>query len=141
MANTGAVPGSPVRAIRQLGSAVESRELARTEVAAPQPRCKVVRAGAPFESVLRPIINFPTSLRQRLKLRADVNFLCNPDAVPLAITLKLFRRTFIYDTCENFSKRLQTRDDLPRWSIPTLAWLQLVAGMSAKKRRLEAQQQ
>ena len=102
---------------------------------------KVVRAVAPFESVLRPILSFPTLLRQLLKLRADVYFLCNPGAIPLAITLKLLRRTTIYDTCENFSKRLQTRNDLPRWLLPTLAWLQLVAGMPAKKRGPEAQHQ
>jgi len=117
LAKTGAVPGSPVRAIRQLRSAIESCELARTEVAAPQPRCnvvfviprcrhdnvravhkqarslqqagyelvlvvkesevdeylgkKVVRAVAPFVSVLRPILNFPALLRQLLKLRAS----------------------------------------------------------------------
>jgi hypothetical protein len=42
LANTGAMPVSPVRAIRQLGTAIESRELARTEVTVPQSRCKVV---------------------------------------------------------------------------------------------------
>jgi glycosyltransferase involved in cell wall biosynthesis len=53
-------------------------------------------------------------LREALRLRGDIYHLHNPDTIPLALILKVLRRRVIYDTHEDFSKRLLIRDWIPR---------------------------
>lgn len=84
---------------------------------------RVIAAHAPFDSVLRPIMNLPVMLAQILKLQGDIYVLRNPDTIPLALLLGLLGRRVVYDTDEDFSKRPLIRDDLPKWSRPVVAWL------------------
>ena len=58
---------------------------------------KVVGADAPFESLLRPLLNLPALLHQARNLKGDLYVLRNPDTIPLAIALRLFGHKVIYD--------------------------------------------
>ncbi|NVK42623.1 MAG: glycosyltransferase [Oceanospirillaceae bacterium] len=64
------------------------------------------------------------------KLNADIYHLHNPDTIPVAWLLKLFSRKVIYDTHEDFTKRLLQRKWLPSPSRRFLAfivgWLEFI---------------
>ena len=83
---------------------------------------QVVRATTPFENILRPILNLPTLFLQAVRLNADHYVVSNPDAIPLAIGLKLLRYRVIYGTDEDFSKRFRLREYIPKWLEPVLTW-------------------
>lgn len=82
---------------------------------------QVISASAPFGTVLRPFLNLPSLIRQAINLRGDIYVLRNPDTIPLAIALTLFRRNVIYDTHEDFSRRPLIRDAYPKWIRPAIA--------------------
>ena len=82
---------------------------------------QVIRARAPFGSVLRPLLNLPALIRQAISLDGDIYVLRNPDTILLALVLRLFRRNVIYDTHEDFSKRPLIRDAYPEWIRPAIA--------------------
>ncbi|HXV07682.1 MAG TPA: glycosyltransferase [Burkholderiales bacterium] len=81
----------------------------------------VVRARAPFGSVLRPILNLPTLLQQALALRADLYLACNPDTLVLAIALAALGERVIYDTAEDFAQRPYIHPAVPRLLAPLVA--------------------
>lgn len=56
-----------------------------------------------------------------LKMRADVYHLHNPDTAPIALVLKLSGRRVIYDTHEDFRRRLLMRRWLPKMLRPAVA--------------------
>ena len=55
----------------------------------------------------------PLVLVQTLLQRADIYHLHNPDTLPLCITLKAIGRRVIYDTHEDFSRRIAIREWIP----------------------------
>lgn len=84
---------------------------------APEPRyldMRVLKARAPFGSILRPILNLPTLLRQALALRADLYLACNPDALAIGIALAALRQRVVYDSAEDFSIRPHIHSTVPR---------------------------
>ncbi|WP_137222135.1 glycosyltransferase [Shewanella sp. MEBiC00475] len=58
---------------------------------------------------------------QAIIQNADVYHLHNPDTIPIAIILKLLGKYVIYDTHEDFSKRILARDWVPSYLRPMLA--------------------
>jgi glycosyltransferase involved in cell wall biosynthesis len=82
---------------------------------------QVVKASAPFRSILRPLLNFPSQLRQALDLRADLYLAYNPDALLVGIALALLGRRVVYDTAEDFSLRPFIHPTVPRMLAPLIA--------------------
>ncbi|WP_156002772.1 glycosyltransferase [Thioalkalivibrio sp. ALR17-21] len=56
----------------------------------------------------------PALLRQALRLKGDVYHLHNPAMLPVAVGLKWLGKRVIYDTHEDFSRRLMIRRWIPR---------------------------
>ena len=50
---------------------------------------------------------------QAVRVKADVYHLHNPDTLPIALGLKIFGRKFVYDTHEDFSKKILIRSWMP----------------------------
>jgi glycosyltransferase involved in cell wall biosynthesis len=65
----------------------------------------------------------PLVAYQAIMQNADVYHLHNPDSIPIAIILKLLGKCVIYDTHEDFSKRILARDWIPSYLRPMLAKL------------------
>lgn len=82
---------------------------------------RVVKARAPFRSILRPILNLPAQLRQALSLRADLYLAYNPDALLVGIALAMLGRRVVYDTAEDFSLRPLIHPAVPRRLAPLVA--------------------
>jgi glycosyltransferase involved in cell wall biosynthesis len=83
---------------------------------APEPSylgMRVLKARAPFGTMIRPILNLPTLLRQALQLRADLYLACNPDTLAIGIALAALRRRVIYDSAEDFSRRPHIHSAVP----------------------------
>lgn len=53
-------------------------------------------------------------LKKALSEKADLYYLHNPDTLPLVFLLKLLGKKVVYDTHEDFSKRLMMRTWIPR---------------------------
>ncbi len=64
-------------------------------------------------SRIQRIINLPQLFYQALCLKADIYHLHNPDMTVLALLLKLSGKRVIYDTHEDYSRRLLIRDWVP----------------------------
>jgi glycosyltransferase involved in cell wall biosynthesis len=64
----------------------------------------------------------PVVLREALRLKGAVYHLHNPDTLPIALALKVLRRRVIYDTHEDFSKRLLIREWIPQLIRRPLGW-------------------
>ncbi len=62
---------------------------------------------------LHRLINLPIIYRQIRKLNGDIYHLHNPDTLPIAFWLKRKNHFVIYDTHEDFSKRLELRSWIP----------------------------
>lgn len=67
---------------------------------------------------------------QALQSKADIYHLHNPNTIPLVFLLKLFSKKVIYDTHEDYSKRLLFREWIPKKLrnvackvVSTLEWL------------------
>lgn len=75
---------------------------------------QIKRVWAPRTPRLLRILCAPLVLVQAFVQRADVYHLHNPDTLPLCIALKLFRRRVVYDTHEDFSRRIGVREWIPR---------------------------
>ncbi len=91
---------------------------------APEPSyldMRVVKARAPFGSILRPLLNLPAQLRQALELRADLYLAYNPDALLVGIALAMLGRRVVYDTAEDFSLRPFIHPTVPRRLAPVVA--------------------
>ena len=69
---------------------------------------------APRTPRLLRFLCLPFVLVQTLLQRADVHHLHNPDTLPLCIALKAIGRRVIYDTHEDFSRRIAIREWVPR---------------------------
>lgn len=79
----------------------------------------------PYGSHRSRLIRFaslPLIALQALLLRGDVYHLHNPDTIPIAVVLKLFRRKVIYDTHEDFTERISVRSWMPRQLRGGVAW-------------------
>jgi glycosyltransferase involved in cell wall biosynthesis len=68
---------------------------------------------APRTPRLLRFLCLPLVLVQTLLQRADVYHLHNPDTLPLCIALKTIGRRVIYDTHEDFSRRIAIREWIP----------------------------
>ena len=66
-------------------------------------------------------LSLPLVLVQALVQRADVYHLHNPDTLPLCVALKVFGRRVIYDTHEDFSRRIGIREWIPRALRPLVS--------------------
>ncbi|KEA64234.1 glycosyl transferase, group 1 [Marinobacterium lacunae] len=77
---------------------------------------KIVPRWGDFDSRLLRFLSLPFVLIQTFLNRADVYHLHNPDTIPIAFILKLFGRHYIYDTHEDFEKRILIRE----WIYPSL---------------------
>lgn len=75
--------------------------------------------GGRFGRVLR----LPVLFRQSLRLKGDVYHLHNPTMLPAALGLKLLGKRVIYDTHEDFSRRLMIRRWIPRPLRRSACWL------------------
>jgi glycosyltransferase involved in cell wall biosynthesis len=75
---------------------------------------RVVKARAPFQSMLRPVLNLPTLLQQALAMRADLYLLYNPDTLAVGFALAMLGRRVIYDTAEDFLQRPFIHPTVPR---------------------------
>lgn len=76
----------------------------------------------PFRTGLLRIFNTPAWLIQALSLKTDLYVLYNPYTIPLAFALLLLQKKVVYDTAEDFSKRLQIRDDIPSVLRSVMTW-------------------
>jgi glycosyltransferase involved in cell wall biosynthesis len=76
-------------------------------------------------------------LRLALAQRADIYHLHNPDTIPIAFALKLFRKRIIYDTHENFAQFILIKHWIPRVLRPPLAlivsWLEAAVSRVADR--------
>ena len=59
------------------------------------------------------ILNQPALFLQALRYKADIYHLHNPDMIVVALMLKLFGKRVIYDTHEDYSRRLMVREWVP----------------------------
>ena len=75
---------------------------------------EVRRVSGPFDSILRLILNPPFQIVQAMRLKSDLYVLSNPHTIPLAFALRFAGKRVIYDTSEDFSKRMQLHDYIPR---------------------------
>ena len=55
----------------------------------------------------------PAVFLQAVGVKADVYHLHNPDTLPIALSLKIIGRKFVYDTHEDFSKKILIRSWIP----------------------------
>jgi glycosyltransferase involved in cell wall biosynthesis len=68
-------------------------------------------------------LSLPLVAIQVLKTNSDIYHLHNPDTIFISWILKLFRKKVIYDTHEDFSKRILIRHWIPRYLRMPLACL------------------
>ncbi len=68
-------------------------------------------------------VKLPLVLWQALLIRADIYHLHNPDMIPLAFCLRLLGKRVIYDTHEDYSRRLMARQWLPKYLRRPLSWI------------------
>ena len=72
-----------------------------------------------------------------LAQRADVYHLHNPDTIPIAFGLKLFKKRIIYDTHEDFSQFILIKHWIPPVLRPVVAlvvrWLEVAVGRLADR--------
>lgn len=66
-------------------------------------------------------LHIPKIIYMALKDNADVYHIHNPDTLPVGIVLKLFGRKVIYDTHENFRKKILLRKWIPSLIRATIA--------------------
>ena len=76
-----------------------------------------------FKGRLKRFLYLPLLLIKLALDKSDVYLLHNPDTLPLLFGLKLLGRNVVYDTHEDFSKRILMRSWLPGILRPTLARL------------------
>lgn len=98
----------------------EVRLLARAERALEEDGVRVVPLPRPASRLVR-FARLPGVLRRALRERGDVYHLHNPDTLPLALALRLLGKRVVYDTHEDFSRRLHARRWIPRPLRPLLA--------------------
>lgn len=67
-----------------------------------------------YKSRLSRFISLPKILKLALKEKADIYHIHNPDTLPIGILLKVFRKKVIYDTHENFKKKILLRQWIPK---------------------------
>lgn len=68
-----------------------------------------------------------------LKYRADIYHLHNPDMIPVALLLRLCGKCVVYDTHEDYSRRLQIRSWIPPWlKKPLGVMVSMAEGLVAK---------
>jgi glycosyltransferase involved in cell wall biosynthesis len=75
-----------------------------------------------FSRFLR-FLAVPAVFVQALRINADIYHLHNPDTLPIAAGLKMLGRQCIYDTHEDFSRKILARRWLPRPIRPGIARL------------------
>lgn len=66
------------------------------------------------------LFRLPRMFINVLKINPDIYHLHNPDTLPLAFMLKIFGKKVVYDTHEDFSKRLLLRKWIPKFLRPFL---------------------
>lgn len=67
-----------------------------------------------YKNRLARFLSIPKIIVLALKERADVYHIHNPDTLPIGLFLKLFRKKVIYDTHENFHKKIHLRQWIPK---------------------------
>ena len=67
-----------------------------------------------YKNRLSRFLSIPKIIFLALKERADVYHIHNPDTLPIGLFLKLFRKKVIYDTHENFHKKIHLRQWIPK---------------------------
>lgn len=72
---------------------------------------------------LQRFLKLPLLIWQVLRFRADIYHLHNPDTLPVALCLRLLGRKVVYDTHEDYSRRLQLRTWIPRLLRVPLGYL------------------
>jgi glycosyltransferase involved in cell wall biosynthesis len=76
-----------------------------------------------FKGRIKRFLFLPVLVIKLLRDKSDVYLLHNPDTLPLLFILKLFGRKVVYDTHEDFSKRILMRGWLPQVLRPFFAKL------------------
>jgi len=76
-----------------------------------------------FKGRIKRFLYLPVLAMKLIRDRSDVYLLHNPDTLPILFILKLFGRKVVYDTHEDFSKRILMRGWLPSVLRPILAKL------------------
>lgn len=74
-----------------------------------------------FASRLKRFLYQPSLIKEVLRTKATIVHLHNPDTIPIGFILKLFGKKVIYDTHEDFSKRILMRDWIPKPLRKTIA--------------------
>lgn len=87
--------------------------IAKSETEIVHNSVEIIPAEVTYSSRTKRFLSIPRLARQVLKEDADIYHLHNPDTIPIALMLKLFGKTVIYDTHEDFSERLIARDWIP----------------------------
>ena len=88
--------------------------LAQTRERLAAQRVQVKGVWAPRTPRALRFLCLPLVLVQALVQRSDVYHLHNPDTLPLCVALKLLGRRVVYDTHEDFSRRIEIRAWIPR---------------------------
>jgi glycosyltransferase involved in cell wall biosynthesis len=74
---------------------------------------EVVPARTATSSRFLRFVALPAVFLQAVRVKADVYHLHNPDTLPIALGLKMIGRKIVYDTHEDFSKKILIRSWMP----------------------------
>jgi hypothetical protein len=66
-------------------------------------------------------LSLPFVFLQAISEAADIYHVHNPDTLPIGFALKLLKRKVVYDTHEDFTRRILMRDWIPKILRPMLA--------------------
>lgn len=84
---------------------------------------KIVPVNCNYKTRLSRFVSLPLVFIQALSTKSDIYHLHNPDTLPIAVLLKLFKRKVIYDSHEDYSKRILVRNWIPLALRKTIASL------------------
>lgn len=76
-----------------------------------------------YRNRLQRFLMIPMIARRALREDADIYHLHNPDTIPAGVILKMFGKTVIYDTHEDYIVRIPTKQWIPFLLKKPLAWL------------------
>lgn len=86
-----------------------------------------------YRTRIQRFLLFPYILYKAIRIKADFYHLHNPDTIPVGILLKLLGKKVIYDTHEDFKKKIQIRYWIPKIlrknTALAITFLERIAGL------------